>query len=112
MAQLFISQERLDAWSAEQRISVTGDIMTLSDDGRSFRIRPAVRFLRVAGSTASDGSDPNADPNDLLETVRDERGLDEMGADHYMYSVILGETAYDVQPGFLGEPLPRGSGGS
>jgi hypothetical protein len=30
-----------------------------------------------------------------------------MGADHYMYSVILGETAYDVQPGFLGEPLPR-----
>jgi hypothetical protein len=31
-----------------------------------------------------------------------------MGADHYMYSVILGEVAYDVQPGFLGEPIPRG----
>lgn len=103
MAQLFISQDRLDAWSAEQRISVSGDIMTLSDDGRSFRIRPAVRFLRVAGS--------DEDPNQLLETVRDERSLDAMGADHYMYSVILGETAYDVQPGFLGEPIPRGSEG-
>jgi hypothetical protein len=101
MAQLFISQERLDAWSAEQRVSLAGDVMTLADDGRSFRIRPAVRFLRVAGSMA--------DPNQLLDTVQDERSLDAMGADHYMYSVILGETAYDVQPGFLGEPLPRGT---
>ncbi len=24
-----------------------------------------------------------------------------------MYSVILGEVAYDVQPGFLGDPIPR-----
>src|SRR6266545_2843902 len=102
MAQLFISQERLDAWNAERRVSLAGDIMTLADDGRSFRIRPAVRFLRVAGSAE--------DPNRLLDTVRDERSLDAMGADHYMYSVILGETAYDVQPGFLGEPLPRGTG--
>ncbi|HWM85255.1 MAG TPA: hypothetical protein VNO33_05440 [Kofleriaceae bacterium] len=102
MAQLFISQERLDAWSAEQRVSVVGDVMTLADDGRSFRIRPAVRFLRVAGSVD--------DPNQLIDTVRDEHSLDEMGADHYMYSVILGETAYDVQPGFLGEPLPREAG--
>ncbi len=98
MAQLFISQERLDAWNAEQRVSLAGDVMTLSDDGRSFRIRPAVRFLRVAGSVD--------DPNQLIDTVRDERSLDEMGADHYMYSVILGEIAYDVQPGFLGEPIP------
>ncbi len=102
MAQLFISQERLDAWNAEHRVSLAGDIMTLADDGRSFRIRPAVRFLRVAGSAE--------DPNRLLDTVRDERSLDAMGADHYMYSVILGETAYDVQPGFLGEPLVRGTG--
>ena len=99
MAQLFISQDRLDAWNAEQRVHLAGDVMTLSDDGRSFRIRPAVRFLRVAGSSD--------DPNQLLDTVRDERSLDEMGADHYMYSVILGEVAYDVQPGFLGEPIPR-----
>jgi len=104
MARLFISQERLDAWSAEQRVSVAGDVMTLADDGRSFRIRPAVRFLRVAGSVE--------DPNQLVDTVRDEHSLDEMGADHYMYSVILGETAYDVQPGFIGEPIPRDSGES
>ena len=104
MAMLFISQERLDAWSGEQKVTLEGDLMTLTDDGRSFRIRPAVRFLRVAGD--------EPDPNELLDTVQDERALDEMGADHYMYSVILGEVAYDVQPGFLGEPIARaGAGG-
>lgn len=103
MAKLFISQERLDAWSAEQRVTLNGDIMTLSADGRSFRVVPAVRFVRVAGD--------DVDPNELLNTVVDERSLEEMGADYYMHSVILGETAYDVQPGFMGEPLPRAGGG-
>jgi hypothetical protein len=103
MARLFISQDRLDAWSAEQRVTLQGDVMTLADDGRSFRITAAVRFLRVSGD--------ELDPNDLLNTVQDEHMLEEMGADHYMYSVILGEIAYDVQPGFVGEPIPRGEGG-
>ena len=75
----------------------------LTEDGRSFQIRPAVRFLRVAGD--------EADPNGLVETVQDERALQAMGADVYMDSVILGDTAYDVQPGFLGDPLQRTASG-
>ena len=99
MARLFISQERLDSWNAEQRVELDGDVMTLAEDGRSFRIRPAVRFLKLSGA--------ESDPNQLLGTVRDEAALAEMGADYYMNSVILGEVAYDVQPGFLGDPMPR-----
>lgn len=99
MARLFISQERLDAWSAEQRVTVDGDVMVLADGGRAFRIRPAVRFVRVTGS--------DDDPNDLLGRVKAEADLDEMGADLYMSSVILGDVAYDVQSGFLGDPIPR-----
>jgi hypothetical protein len=97
LAKLFISQERLDIWAGEQKVALDGDVMRLAADGRSFRIRPAVRFLKVAGG------DP--DPNGLLETVRDERELAELGAEPYMSSCIVGETAYDVQPGFLGEPI-------
>lgn len=100
MARLFISQDRLDAWTAESRVNVDGDVMTLNDDGRSFTIRPAVRFMKVSGS--------EQDPHDLLGRVKDETALDEMGADHYMNSVIMGDTAYDVQVGFIGDPLPRG----
>jgi hypothetical protein len=102
MAKLFISQERLDAWSGEARVALAGDLLTLVSDGRSFQIRPAVRFLQVVGG------DP--DPNGLIETVHDEHDLARMGADSYMTSVIVGDTSYQVQPGFLGEPLVRRAG--
>jgi len=99
MARLFISQDRLDAWSVENRVTLVGDVMTLADDGRSFRIHPAVRFLKVSGG--------DADPNDLIGRVKGDADLTDMGADQYMNSVIYRDTAYDVQPGFLGDPLPR-----
>jgi hypothetical protein len=101
MARLFISQERLDSWNAENRVTVSGDQMTLVADGRSFTIRPAVRFLGVAGGS---GDDPHA----LVGVVKDEEALAAMGADQYMNSVICGDVAYDVQCGFVGDPLPRG----
>jgi hypothetical protein len=31
-----------------------------------------------------------------------------IGGERFMESVILGETAYDVQSGFIGEPLASG----
>ena len=96
MARLFISQERLDAWSVDNKVQVAGDRMTLAADGRSFVIRPAVLFLQVAGN------DPDA--ADLLGRVKDDQALAAMGADQYMNSVIVGETAYDVCCGFLGDP--------
>jgi hypothetical protein len=102
MARLFISQERLDAWTAENKVRVDGLTLRLVEDGRSFRIRPAVRFMTVAGD--------QIDPGDLLGKVKDDRALAAMGADQYMNSVIVGEVAYDVQCGFLGDPIPGGGG--
>lgn len=97
MARLFISQDRLDNWSAEDRIKVEGDRMTLTGDGRSFTISTAVRFMKVSGG----GEDGAA----LLGKVRTIAQLEAEGGEHYMDSVILGDTAYDVQQGFLGVPV-------
>ena len=102
MAKLFITQDRLDAWVAERKVTVAGDLLTLVADGRAFRIRPAMRFLAVAGATE--------DPNALLETVQDDQDLARLGADAYLDSCIVGETAYEVQRGFLGEPVVGGPG--
>jgi hypothetical protein len=99
MARLYISQDRVDSWSAEDRIEISGDTMTLVEHGRAFTIQPAVRFLAVSGA--------GDDPHDLVGKVKSLRDLDEMGADHMAISVIYGDTAYDVENGFLGEPLPR-----
>lgn len=97
MARLFISQNRLDNWSVEDRIKVDGDLMTLVGDGRSFKIKPAVRFMKVSGE--------GADPHGLLGKVKTIDALTKLGGEHYMDSVILGDTAYDVQTGFIGEPV-------
>jgi hypothetical protein len=37
--------------------------------------------------------------------VKDEDALAAMGADQYMNSVIVGDVAYDVRCGFIGDPL-------
>ena len=98
MARLFISQGRLDAWSSEERVRVEADLMTLSRDGRAFRLRPALRFLRISGGSG-------ADPNGLVGRVKLLDDVTRLGGEQFMESVILGETAYDVQSGYVGEPV-------
>jgi hypothetical protein len=100
VARLFISQGRLDAWSAEDRVRIQDDIMTLAGDGRSFRLRPAIRFLKVS---SHDGE--VADPHQLIGRVKLVDDLPGLGGEQFMESVIVGDVAYDVQTGFLGEPL-------
>ena len=100
MARLFISEERLDAWMADGKVDLDGELMTLKEIGKSFTIRPAVRFLEVTGN--------EEDVGQLLGKVKDEEGLAELGAEHYSTSVILGDVAYEVQQGFLGDPVSGG----
>ena len=92
---LAFARQNIDAWTAENKIAMAGDVLTLA--GRSFRMSPAFRFLRVSGG--------DGDPNQLVDTVQSEGDLEKLGADSYMSSCIVGETAYDVQAGFLGEPV-------
>jgi hypothetical protein len=98
VARLFISAERLEAWAAEGRAALDGERMTLVELGRVFEIRSAVRFLAVTGD--------EADPHDLVGLVKEEEELATMGADHMANSVIYADTAYEVQNGFVGTPLP------
>ena len=74
------------------------DLMTLNGDGRAFRLRPAIRFLKVSG----DGQDAHQ----LVGRVKLLDDLARLGAEQFMESVIVGETAYDIQSGYLGEPAP------
>ena len=98
MARLFISAERLEAWTAEGRASLEGDLMTLTELNRAFQIRSAVRFTGVTGE--------ELDPHDLVGLVKEDDELVQMGADHMANSVIYADTAYEVQNGFVGIPLP------
>ena len=95
---LFVSQAMLDAWAEQGKIDFVGNVMTLltgEGRGRSYALEPAVRFLKVVGA--------ERDPNALLTKVKPMAQLREMGAEQVEGSVILGDAAYEVQPGFLAE---------
>ncbi len=98
MSRLFISVERLEAWTAEGRASLAGDRMTLTELGRSFTMEPAVHFVGITGS--------DVDPAGLVGLVKTAAYLETLGAELMETSVIYADTAYEVVNGFIGEPLP------
>jgi len=98
MSRLFISVDRLDAWTAEGRASLEGDRMVLTELGLAFSMTPAVVFQSVTGG--------DQDPNNLVGLVKSKQALEAMGAEQLANSVIYNDTAYDVIDGFIGEPLP------
>lgn len=91
---LFVPQSVLDRWSEQGRISVDGTILTILGENRSFVLASAVRFMKM---------EEGEDAAGLLHKVKTTDALKAMGAEHYRESVLLGETAYEVQEGFLAD---------
>jgi hypothetical protein len=95
---LFVSQAMLETWAEQGKIGFAGNVLTLlagEGKGRSYALDPAVRFLKVLGA--------DEDPHGLVHKVKSCAQLREMGAEPVDDSCILGDAAYEVQPGFLAE---------
>lgn len=96
MKKVFFSQRLLSSLADEGRISLEDNVLTLlSKDRPSFQLEPAARFTATA--------DGKPDPHGLVGTIRSEKDLREMKAELYLDSVIVGDTAYQTVPGFIGE---------
>ena len=94
---VFIPQDALDAWLAEDRVAIEGELLTLKTEGQRFKLKTAVRFMtEVAGG---------GDQAKLLGKVKDLDQLKILGGDYSSGSVVLNDDAYEVVEGFIGEPL-------
>ena len=94
---VFFPQAVLDEWLGENRVELNGEDLKLVTEGRRYRIIEAVRVVReVSGAP---------DPNELLGRVKTRAFLAELGAEVLESSMILGDNAYDVAPGFVGAPI-------
>ena len=91
---LFVPQSVLDKWSEQGRIQVDGNVLTILGEQKSFALTSAVRFIKMEAGDDTAG---------LLAKVKTTDALKQMGAEHYMESVLLGESAYQVQQGFLAD---------
>jgi hypothetical protein len=95
---LFVSQALLAAWAGQGRIDLDGRSIALLGGqarGRRYALEPAVRFLRVAGG--------GGDELRLVARVKTLAQVRELGGEAMADSVVIGEVAYEVEPGFLAE---------
>ena len=93
---VFFPQAALDEWLADDHVDLKNDELSIKGESRRFRIIEAVRVLREV--TGSD------DPHELLGRVKSCAFLNELGAELLETSMIIGDNAYDVLPGFVGAP--------
>ena len=94
---VFFPQEALDQWLSDDRIELTGTELVIKAEGRKYRIMEAVRVLGE--------STGGQDDNEIVGRVKTVAYLTELGAELLGNSMIIGENAYDVVPGFLGSPI-------
>ena len=93
---VFVSQARLDDWAGHGRITLRGLSLTVAGrEGRNHPLEPAIRFLRVAGG--------GADPRGLVARILTPAQVRELGGEPLAGSVVVDDTAYDVEGGYLAE---------
>jgi hypothetical protein len=99
---VFFPQQALDRWLEQGRITLVGDELTIAPGGRRFRLVSALRFMsEVAGAE---------DVHALVGKVKSVEDVLALSGEHYADSVVLGDNAYSVVEGFLGQPLPATAG--
>jgi len=94
---VFLPQDLVDSWITADKVEISGEIMTLRGGTLTLRLVPGYYFERVAG-----GSDEG---HELLGRAKSKAAVAALGAEVYMNSVILGETAYEVEAGFVAKPI-------
>jgi hypothetical protein len=98
MVRVFVSQTCIDRWLGAGGIALEGDFMRFHAVPRmALYINPSVYFVRIDGG--------EVDAYDIVGSVKTAQELAQMGADHFESSVVLGDFAYTVDPGFVATPV-------
>lgn len=95
MPRIFVAQTLADSWLNAGRVTLERDLLRLPGPGGDVDlfINPAVFFERIDGT--------ETDVNEVVGRVKTAQELAQMGADHYESSVVMGDYAYTVVPGYL-----------
>lgn len=90
---MFIAQSTLEAWVDSGNVDVHEHVVFLKKSRRSYNIEPAVKFLSVVPADRGEK---------LIGKVLTEKRIVELGGEILGDSVLFGETAFVVQPGYVG----------
>jgi hypothetical protein len=94
---VFFPEQSLNEWLVEGAVDLKGSELTILAEARRYTLAEAVRVIsEVTGGP---------DANDLVGRVKSKNYLVELGAELLETSMVLGDNAYDVIPGWLGAPV-------
>ena len=93
---VFFPQSAVDQWGIDGKIDLVAGELILLAEGRRYKVEEAVRVVaEVTGAN---------EEHKIVGKVKPKRALDEIGAELLENSMILGDNAYDVVPGWMGTP--------
>jgi len=94
---VFFPQAALDRWIVDGTIDLHQTELTVLANGRAYKLAEGVRVLReVSGG---------GDPHGLVGRVKTRAHIEQLGGEIIESSLLLGDAAYDVEPGWLGVPV-------
>lgn len=94
---VFFPQDSLDHWISESRVDLVANELVIKAENRRYRVVEAVRILTEVTGTF--------DLHELVGKVKSLSFLSELGAEILGTSMVLGENAYEVMPGFMGTAI-------
>jgi hypothetical protein len=103
----FMAQETLDVWLADELVSLDGEVLTLLPEVRG---RHAPAFLLTTAVYFQAEVTTGEDPLGLCGQVKTLAKVLELGGEHAPGSVVVGDNAYEVRDGFVGDLLPEHAG--
>jgi hypothetical protein len=94
---VFFPQQAVDEWLSDGRAELSERELRLSNGGRRYRLIGAVRIIKEVTGLE--------DANEIVGRVKSENFMRELGAELLGTSMVVGENAYEVVPGFIGSPI-------
>ncbi len=92
----FFPSTALDEWIVDGTVELQGTELTIVAEGRRYKLVEAVHVLREVSG--------NGDAHELVGRVKATGHLEQLGAEIVETSMLLGDLAYDIEPGWLGIP--------
>jgi hypothetical protein len=91
---LFLPQTTLEEWALAEKADLRGERLVVPAEKAEYPVVPAVHFVSVVSGE---------DEKKLLTKVKTQPQLEKLGAEQLHDSVVMGDTAYEVVPGYVAE---------
>ncbi|HYO59683.1 hypothetical protein [Archangium sp.] len=91
---LFLPQAQLEEWALEDKADVKDGVLVVTGEDGVYPVTPAVHIVQLV---------TGEDSNGLVSKVKTEEQLASLGAEQMADSILLGDTAYEVVPGYVAE---------